>query len=37
MLREALGLPIVTLQQAVNAIAEELENIPNYDWMNRKI
>jgi hypothetical protein len=37
MLRETLGLPTVTLQQVVNAIAEELETIPNYDWMNEVI
>jgi hypothetical protein len=29
-----LGLPNITGQQVIDAIANELEQIPDYDWMN---
>ena len=36
MILRHLGLPEITLQQAVNSIANELENIPDYAWMNKE-
>ena len=33
-LRKEVGLPPRTSTQAVNAIANKLENIPDYEWMD---
>lgn len=35
LLRIEVGLPPRTGQQVVDIIASKLENIPDYDWMNK--
>lgn len=37
LIRERVGLPLLTAQQVVNAIDNELQNIPDYLWMNEEI
>jgi hypothetical protein len=32
-----LGLPELTGQDVINGIANELENIPDYDWMDEEL
>ena len=34
IIRQHLGLPLLTGQQVINAITHELENIPDYPWMS---
>ena len=34
LLRTEHELPLRNAQQVVDAIADKLENIPHYDWMN---
>jgi hypothetical protein len=36
-IRQHLGLPKITLQQAVNSITQEYEDIPDYPWMNENL
>lgn len=31
---DKIGLPQITGQQIIDSIANELEQIPDYDWMN---